>query len=300
VKKVTMIVNPVSGRGRAGEAARTAAQVLRSAGVEVHIHETRRAGEGTERAAELARSVDALVAVGGDGTLGEIVEGVRGQDVVLGLVPVGTANVVARDLRIPRNPRKSAGLLVQGTPRALDVGEVNGRLFLAMVGVGFDGEIVKNIAAARNGPISMATYVKPTLRTLRTYRPEILEVEVDGHSLPGATYGIIISNTRNYGGLFSVTPDARISDGWLDYQQRVRPGWIPIVRCGISAALRARAPASVARYGRGRRFIVRSRVPVAVQVDGDPFGTTPLDIQLHEKAVRILAGPVPAAAGVSS
>ena len=102
-----------------------------------------------------------MITVGGDGTLNEVLTGLGGRDVPVGLVPIGTANVVSRDLGIPLNPKRSARLLLDGVPRPIDVGPDRRPRFVAMVGAGIDGAIVEAICAARRGPITKLSYVVP-------------------------------------------------------------------------------------------------------------------------------------------
>lgn len=302
MRSLGLIVNPISGRGKGPRVAERAAATLRAAGLEVTIKKTEAVsdpvlgtlrGNGPELARALAATVDAVIAVGGDGTLGEIVRGLRGSKTPAGIIPVGTANVVARELGIPRNPEGAARALLSATPRAIDIGLIQDRIVLAMVGVGIDGEIVKSIAEARRGPITMATYVRPAVRALYRHRPVELQMEVDGRAQPGPIFGVIISNTRNYGGIFSVTPAARLSDGWFDFQEALSPGLFSTFRRSASALLRRPAAQSIARYGRGKKFRITSDRPVAVQVDGDYFGTTPIELEVLEKAVNILAPQSP-------
>jgi len=287
VSSFALVVNPVSGKGAARRAAQQAARHLRDQGLVVEIHETEGPGEATEWVRTHQEEFSAVVAIGGDGTLREVIEGLDGNRTV-GLVPTGTANVVSRDLRIPRTTKKAVRILAEGHTRHLDMGTVNGRPFLAMVGVGFDGAIVKALSDVRCGPISMASYIGPGLRTFRNYQPQELRVEVDSQPLEHAIYGIIVSNTRNYGGVFSVTPGASLDDGWLDFHAQSRFGKRALLRYAMAAALRRETSRRLSSYGRGRRFSVTSDSPVAVQVDGDTFGTTPIDIELVQSRVRIL------------
>jgi diacylglycerol kinase (ATP) len=288
VKKVALVYNPISGRGRSAAAAEKAAEVFRRAELTVQIHETRAAGDGRRFAAELATDMDALVAVGGDGTLNEVISGLV-RDVPVGLIPVGTANVVARDLGLPFDPAEAARLILHGSTRRIDVGRVNDRRFLAMVGVGFDGEIVKEIAAARSGPITQLTYVKPAMRALSAFSPRPLRLTVDGATLAEDFYAVFVANTRCYGGHFSVAPEAILDDGALHFAAWTEKSKLTLLRYAWAGLLRRKASGAV--YGAGRTFRIESAdgTPVPVQADGDPLGTTPLDIEILPHAARVFA-----------
>jgi YegS/Rv2252/BmrU family lipid kinase len=286
VKQVVVVFNPISGRGRSAAAAEIAAAAFSAAGLLVEVRPTTRAGDARRFASECGEMVDAVASVGGDGTLNEVISGLR-RPIPVALIPVGTANVVAREYGIPFAPRRAAELLFGGRTRPIDVARIGDGRFLAMAGVGFDGEIVKAIAAARKGPISQLTYVAPSIRALAGFRPRALRIEVDGETLPGDYYGVIVANTRCYGGHFAVAPDARPDDGLLHYSAWTRPSKWELLRYATAALLRRKS--SAARYGAGRRFriVAVDGGPVAAQADGDPAGATPVEIDLPGANARL-------------
>jgi diacylglycerol kinase (ATP) len=284
-----MIVNPISGRGAGPSRAAKALERFEAAGVSVEMHVTRGPGSAAEWLGSRCGAYDAAIAVGGDGTLREIIEAVAGTPVTLGIVPVGTANVVARDLGLPRRPELAAGVILQGHRRRIDTGLVNGRRFLAMVGAGLDAEIVRRLSAQRRGPIRMASYLGPTLAALRRWREAPMRLAVDGAWDPEPCFGVIVSNTRNYGGLFSMCPDARLDDGWLDYQARRRGGAVTVARCLLAGTLGRPLGRGVCSYGKGRSFGIDAESPIPVQADGDYIGTTPVEIRLDAGSVAIFA-----------
>jgi diacylglycerol kinase (ATP) len=288
VKKVELVFNPVSGKGRSAAAAKVAAAVIERAGVKTIVRKTERSGDAARFADRLSADTDAIVAVGGDGTLNEVVSGLR-RDVPIGLVPVGTANVVARDLKIPFDATAAAKLVVEGTPRPLDVGRIGHRRFVAMVGVGFDGAIVKAVADARNGPITQMAYVAPSIRTLIDHAPKPLRLIVDDAPIEGPFFGVLVCNTRGYGGHFSVTPDAAIDDGLFHYVAWRKGERRHLLRYAVAALLRRKSGA--AAYGAGRRFRIESLNgrEVEAQADGDPLGRTPIEIEMLPSAARIFA-----------
>ncbi len=255
------------------------------------IHETRRAGDGREHVRELARGVDGVIAVGGDGTLGEVVAGLSGTPVPVGIIPVGTANVVARELRIPLSPEKAARVLLSGKTRQVDLGRANGRPFLAMVGVGLDGAIVAALSKVRTGPISMASYVRPSLAAVRAYAWPELKVEIDGRALEVPCYGILACNTANYGGIFHLVPGASCSDGLLDLHVWTKPGSTAALRRFAAGLFRRRSSKSITHYAQAKQVRISALNGSAVdaQIDGDILGTTPVDIELHAGQARLFA-----------
>jgi YegS/Rv2252/BmrU family lipid kinase len=289
LKRADLIVNPISGTGAALRAAGVTAAVLERGGVRVLQHVTAAPGHARAFAADIDPECDAIVTVGGDGTLNEVLTGLR-RDIPVGLVPIGTANVVSRDLRIPRDPKRSARLILEGTPRPIDVGRIEDRRFVAMVGAGFDGAIVKGLSEARRGPITKLSYVRPTLKALRGFRPAPIRMTVDGQPVGEVLHGVFVTNARNYGGFFAVTPNASIDDGRLDWAAQTSAGRLALVRFAMAALLRRELPSPAARYGSGRTFLLEpaGAAQVPVQVDGDFFGYLPVRIGIMPGAARII------------
>ncbi|MSR74635.1 MAG: diacylglycerol kinase family lipid kinase [Planctomycetes bacterium] len=291
MRRLALVVNPVSGRGRARKAATLAAELLGAAGIETVIHETRRAGDGRDSVRALAEGMDGVIAVGGDGTLGEVVAGLAGLDISVGVIPVGTANVVARELSIPLSPKRAVQVLVAGRTREVDLGRANGRPFLAMVGVGLDGAIVAALSRVRTGPISMLSYIRPSLGAARAYAWPQLQVEIDGVALKQPCYGLLACNTANYGGIFHLVPGASCSDGQLDLHIWTKPGMVPALRRFGAGLLRLRSSSGITHYAKARHIRVSAMNGAAVdaQIDGDILGTTPVEITLEAGKARLFA-----------
>jgi len=289
VQRADLIVNPISGSGEALRAAQLTVGILEKSGVRVRQRITAAAGQARQFASEVEPDCDAVITVGGDGTLSEVLAGLT-RDIPVGLVPIGTANVVSRDLRIPRDPKRSARLLLEGVPQTIDIGKINDRRFVAMVGAGVDGAIVKAISDARTGPISKLTYVWPTLKAIGSFKPAPIVMTVDGTKVDATFYGAFITNTRNYGGYFSVTPNASIADGILHWAGQTSPRRSSLLRFAIAALRRKELPQSAARYGSGKRFTLEpgGPDPVPVEVDGDFFGYLPVTIEILPNAARII------------
>jgi YegS/Rv2252/BmrU family lipid kinase len=251
------------------------------------------AGEGAARAAAArAEGFEAVVAVGGDGTVNEVLNGLDGTGIPVGIVPTGTANVLARDLGIPFDPAAAARVVAGGRPRVLDIGEArNGegatRRFLCCAGAGFDAVVVKAVAEARKARLGFRGWVRPMWRACAHYDFPALRVSVDGKPAPPATIAVVC-NTANYGGLFSLVPGADPGDGTLDaclidaHSRRsfFRYTW---------AAWRGTLPGhGDVRTLRGAAVRIESDRAVPLQVDGDPFGGTPLTATLLPGAARVL------------
>ncbi|MCP3919534.1 MAG: hypothetical protein GY711_28695 [bacterium] len=300
--RALVVYNPMAGRRRAGAWAERIRERLTAAGWSVECIETERAGHATEIAREHGPVIGLLVVVAGDGTLREAAQGLAepgSEHVILGFVPFGNANVVAREVGIPLEPEAAIDVLTTGTPRRLDAARANGQLLLAMVGVGYDALVVRWMGAARKrwglrwwyrfhadslyGALGFLAMLHPWRRRFR--------VRIDDGELGEARYcDGNVCNVRTYAKGWSVTPNARPDDGRLDVQAR-KHGWLPFgVLAMLYAARRRALPAFVADVASGRRIRLEADGPLHWQADGDSMGdVTVLEIEVVPGYLRLLA-----------
>jgi YegS/Rv2252/BmrU family lipid kinase len=285
---LSLIGNPLAGRGKANREIERFVELLQRRGHWVNVGLSRTAGEARRWASQVKRGTDAIVVAGGDGTLNEVLNGILDpSQVPIALLPLGTANVLAHELALPKEPEQVAPIIEQGIVRKLDMGLLGGRRFLLMVSVGFGAMVTEKIRRTRKGSLGYRGYLLPILRVLADYRPPELRVEVDGQrGLRGGL--VVVSNVRVYGGIFTVADRASCDSGHLDICIFPR-GTIPaLVRYAVSAFQGKVSTLTDVAYLTGRRIWIESDKPVAVEVDGDYFGTTPVVIDLKPACVPIL------------
>jgi diacylglycerol kinase (ATP) len=279
------IGNPVSGGGRTGRRLDSLVRALEGRGHRVHVRLTREPGDARRLTAELDPDVDRLVVVGGDGTLNEVLNGLRELSAVpLCQLATGTANILAHELCLPRKPRALADLLERGEVRDLDVGRVGDRRFLMVVSAGFDAMVTEEIHRRRTGTLGYTGYLLPITRVLATYRAPKVSVRVDSNPAVSGEL-VVVSNTRNYGGLFTLADRARVDSGHLDVCVLSRAsiaGLLGVTAAALSGGVSGRKGVV---YLTGREIVIESTHPVSAQIDGDYFGTTPLSIGLESERV---------------
>ena len=289
--RILSIANPVAGGGRARSGAEALAALLEARGHQVERFYTRGAGDARRRAAELEDAVDRIVAVGGDGTLNEIVNGLADPSrTPLTQMPFGTANILAREMGIPFSAEAVADVVERGATRRLDLGTIGQQRFLLLVSSGFDAEVTRVIRATRKGTLGFLGYVVPILRAAARYRPPRLRVRLDGgEPLPAAL--VLASNVRNYGGLFTIADRARCDSGQLDVCLFERATRLDIARIGIAGRSGRVSQLPGVAYRTARRVEIEADEPVPVQVDGDYWGETPVALELEPGVVPILVPP---------
>ncbi|TDJ73281.1 MAG: diacylglycerol kinase family lipid kinase [Planctomycetota bacterium] len=286
-RRALIVANPIAGRGRARRMAGELAAGLRADGIETELHFTAARGDATRRVGALEPETDLVVAVGGDGTVAEILAGLR-PEIPLAVLPLGTANVMSRDLRIPRRPAGTIRMIRGGRTTGLDTARVNGRLSFLVTGVGFDGRIVRSIDIARSGPVTKWTYVRAVWRTLRAWgRPPRLRVFVDGERIPGEYGWVIVSNTIGYGGFMQIAPDRVLDDGLFEVSLFERGTRLALIGYALRGIFR-RLPGGSCRMVPARRVRIESDEPEHYQVDGDYGGETPVEIEVTGVRHRLL------------
>jgi YegS/Rv2252/BmrU family lipid kinase len=185
------------------------------AGLDGEIMITERRGHGRELARSLIeRAVEAVVVWGGDGTINEVASEVAFHGPELGIVPGGSGNGLARELGLPREPRAAFRTALQGRPRSIDAGELGGRLFFNVAGVGFDAFLADRFnARATRGPLG---YVISTFREVMTYESSHYVLRASDVAISQTALVVALANTRQYGNDAQIAPLARPDDGLLE------------------------------------------------------------------------------------
>ncbi len=287
-----VIFNPVAGRRRAHLLWRVL-DILVANGVRLDLAETQRAGHAEELARDAVRRGEALVvAAGGDGTIAEVANGLIGSNVRLGVIPLGTANVLAHELGLPFAPKAVAAALAFGRTQVLWPGQAHGgdgdRLFVQMLGIGFDAHVVHHLPFGLKKALGKGAYVLQSLRETVRYRFPVVRVRIDDTETEAAS--VIVSKGRLYGGRFILAMDA----------QPHEPGFSVVLfdHAGPSAAMMYGAALPVNLLGRapGVRHIRANRIDfmgnarIPVQSDGDAAGHTPLWVADAAGPINIVIG----------
>jgi YegS/Rv2252/BmrU family lipid kinase len=298
-KALLLIVNPTAGRRRRGLVDAVAAGV-RQEGWAVDVVDTKAAGDARRLAATCdARRYGVIAVAGGDGTINEVINGLagRGDDApAVGIVPLGTANVLAHELGIGFSAAAVARTMVAGRPLLVQPGEaVNGaaaRCFSLMAGAGFDAKVVAGVSAPLKRRLGRAAYVWRSLVEARRYRPVRYQVEVDGARHEASS--VIVTRSRHYAGPYVVAPRAALGEPLLHVCLFERWGRSHTFRYGL-ALLLGRLPRTAGYRvvtGRSVRVSVLSDAGESreqpVQIDGDNALTLPVTIGLSPGAVRLL------------
>ena len=289
--RVAILVNPKAGPIAAQPGADRLAHLLQKHGYKVEVFTDLAAATSQANHWHAEGSLRTLVGVGGDGTAAELVNRTD-EGLPLTLFPAGNSNLLARYLRMTKDPEFLCRTIVDGVAARLDAGRANGRIFLLMIGCGFDAEVVNRVHANRAGHISFKNYLRPVSEVLRTYAyPEIQasweedgELAEDasrilecGDSSPLSARWLFVFNLPCYGGGFRIAPHADGSDGQLDVCGFRSGGFW---RHMTAVMLRRHRRMADWLACRKRRLRITSDAQVPYQIDGDPGGWLPLDVEV--------------------
>jgi diacylglycerol kinase family enzyme len=291
---VVAIVNPLSGRGSRWPDVRRISRILEDAGVRFETWSTKGPGHATELAAqaagrgESAKACDAVLIVGGDGTVCEVVNGLVGTGLPMAILGAGTENLLVRELVMPADPHAIAETLLYGDPFRCDVGEVNGRFFLAIVGAGFDAECVQRLTNVRSGHIGYADYFWPIWRTFWAHRFPWMWVVADGQDVFRGRGMVFIGGIGRYAGGLRILARARMDDGLLDLAIFPCAGKGRLLRHAMNTFLARHLEDHSVVYRQCRRIQVGSPERVLLEIDGEAGGFLPIDCHVVPRGVVFL------------
>ncbi|MDX2222737.1 MAG: diacylglycerol kinase family lipid kinase [Rhodospirillaceae bacterium] len=283
-RRILVVFNPIAGRKRRPKLDAVLAALSPIA--DVAVVETTHRGHAEEiaRAADPAR-VDLIAAAGGDGTVNEVVNGLRGKSIALGVIPLGTANVLADEIALSRRPARVAATLARGALRPIHVGLANGRRFVMMAGAGFDANVVAGVSLALKKKLGPLAYVIETARLAFTDAFAGLDLVIDG--APHRTVSAVVCNGRHYGGPFVAAPGAALTDDLLHVVLLKGRGWTSVARYGLALVLGRLPTLADVDIVAGRRIAIRGTSAAPLQADGDIVTALPAEIAVDPEPVRL-------------
>jgi len=287
--RILQIWNPVSGRGNAAGLVTSLAYCLERAGHKVWTRQTRCLGDARKFAAEASEDLDVIVVAGGDGTLNEVLNGLDSPlDTPIAILPAGGANVLARDLSIPHDVNDIAKIIDRHVVKRIDLGLIGtSRRFCAMASVGFDATVVKRVGLTRRCRLGKRGYVVPVLATALSHVGPRLRICVDDSAEVSAA-AVLIMNTRSYAGILTASSTARCDSGLFHILALPGNSIFALVRYGVAGLWKEIGKCSDVTSLTGTKVSIRSDALADVQIDGEYFGTTPVDIEIMPRSAVFL------------
>lgn len=287
-KRLLIIYNPTAGRRHEGRFWKILKK-LEAKGCQLTLSQTEGPGHATEIACAAIKNMEisAVIAAGGDGTLGEVAQGLSGSEMPLGIIPLGTANVFACEIGVGTNTHKIVSAIAHGHKTRIWPGLIEGRRFLLMVGCGYDSIAVAGLNPIQKRKWGALAYLLSAIRVRKQFNEMAVTVKFGGKHYKAAS--VVVSRTKKYGGPFTVFPraDLRNRDFQILLLQKggVLQAMLYAVAMGINLLPRLK---SVMTHTTSDNIEITSEHRLPSQRDGDLEIYTPLALSLDDKPLNFL------------
>lgn len=287
-RRVRLLVNPSAGGGRAAAALPAVEAELTRLGVALTTERTTDLEDARRLATEATDAGEAVVTLSGDGLVGCVAGVLRDRpEALLGILPGGRGNDFARVLGIPLDALAACQVIASGVPRALDVGEADGRTFIGIASLGFDS-VANKIANEAPARLGNMVYAYAALRALAGWRPARFELDLDGEHRTFTGYSVGAANSKAYGGGMFAAPDAELDDGMLDVvvcEHTPKRRFLRNLPKVFDGTHIHEPSIHVFRVSRVR---IDADRPFVVYADGDPIAELPVEITVARRVLQVL------------
>ncbi len=289
-RKIAFIVNPISGCKSKEQVLSYISSHSAFASDELLIYKTKCAGDAIEAAKRFAaEGYHLVVAIGGDGTVNEVAQGLMGSSTVMGIVPMGSGNGLARDLLLPMNVRKAVDVLTQGKEIAIDGGKINGQPFFCTSGVGYDALIGNRFAKAKKR--GFWSYTKISAKEIFGYKPQRYRIIVDGKELNRTAFLITIANASQWGNNVRIAPEADMCDGIFDVVIVSPFPLYAIPSLGIRLLSRGMHHSKYVNVVKCRNVVIEREEEGFIHFDGEPgYMGKRLEFTMVPKTLKVIMG----------
>ena len=290
-KRIIFIINPISGTHSKEEIPALIDKIIDKERFDYQVIMTEYAGHAAEIARQATNDgVDAVVAVGGDGTVNEVARSVIHTQTAMGIIPCGSGNGLARHLCLPMETEKALAIINEFQIEAFDYGLINGQPFFCTCGMGFDAFIsLKFAESGKRGPI---TYVENVLKEGLKYKPETYEIEDETGTKHYKAFLIACANASQYGNNAYIAPGATMKDGEMDVIVMEPFDVLDAPQIAADLFMKTLGNNSKIKTFRTRSLHIHRKAPGAIHYDGDPMMTdSDIDVHIEHLGIRIVTNP---------
>lgn len=289
--KILVIVNPVSGNQNISNIKGKVLSVLDQYEYTYTVKDTKYVNSAYEMSLEaINEGYNLILAVGGDGTVNEILNAIAYKDITLGIIPTGTGNLLATALGIPIAPEKATEIALKGKPKKIDLGKMNDKYFSIIAGCGFDASIMKNIKKSDKKLLGFLAYFIEGIKQAILPKRAVFRLKIDGKSYRKRALTVLFINSGNiFGNLITIVPDASITDGLIDvciFKPRNTAEFFPVIWKILSKQEYVDSPEIF--HQKASKITLNCRPKLPVQADGDFIGLPPLTIESCPEALNVM------------
>lgn len=289
--RAKIIVNPKAGRGKAEKAIPVIQRLFEESEMQFDMHITQAAGDATNEAKRaVQQGYDAVISAGGDGTANEVVNGIAGHDIILGVIPCGSGNDLAISMEIPRNINQACEVILKGNTTRRDLGRVIDRYFANSVGIGFDAAVAKTASESlRNFPArGIPLYILALFKTLRQYKGFEAYITIDDEeTITVHPLLIAVGIGKTYGGGIPIVPGAIPDDGLYDVCVVEAVGSLEILSKVPKALRGTHIYDPKARLMRGKSVRIQLSAEMPLHMDGEVFEADSMEFSVIPGGLRV-------------
>lgn len=269
LRKVTFIINPGSGTGAVSRIEKAICRYLDTGKYQYELHYVQGPGHAftlTNEAVNKGKNM--VVAIGGDGTVNQVAKALCGTTLVMGIIPTGSGNGLARCLGIPVNIVKAIELLNEGTSSLIDTAAVNNEFFVSIAGVGFDAMVASEFERVSHR--GFWSYLRIILTDYITYKCDNYKLDLNGEVFSGKAFLISIANSNQFGYNTTIAPEASLNDGLLDICMVSKPPWYKLPYITLLLLTNRINRSKSCTYHKAREIRIVQEQSMMVNIDGDP------------------------------
>ncbi|MFC1732472.1 diacylglycerol/lipid kinase family protein [candidate division KSB1 bacterium] len=295
--KTLLIINPKSGKGAAKKIVPKLEKFFEKNYIDLDVYFTKKEMDGSRKAKAVCKSkkYDVIIASGGDGTMNEVLNGIAGSGMkkkpLFGMIPLGTENVLAQEMKIPFNHLKAAKVIVEGIltekTKKIDLGNANGRFFVLMTGIGFDAHVASKLEPFLKKILGRAVYPLTAWNELFKYKHSDMDIVVDKKIKTRGSY-VVVGNTKFYGAGMKITPNADISDGFLDVCIFKGNDVFKFIKFVAGVFAEKHIDTADIEYHKAKEVSIKSKDKVLCHVDCEVMGTTPVKVKVYPGIVEMI------------
>ncbi|NWF75063.1 MAG: diacylglycerol kinase family lipid kinase [Nitrospirae bacterium] len=293
MKSSIIIISNPAAKSASKKKIQGAYHLLRSKGYAVDILFTKQRGEAENIAREAVNKRPFLViAAGGDGTFNEVINGMVNSDIPMAILPMGTTNVLAKEIGVPENVEGAIEIAIKGTPHVVSLGKIIAgyqssritRYFVLMAGIGYDGESVYRINENLKKISGKGVYILSGIKTLIRFKPEALTCDINEKTYK--VYSLIVGKAAKYGGNLKITPDAKLTEPTLYVCLFKGKRRFDILRYVAGILINRHIMFEDVEYLKTESIQIKGKAHI--QLDGDYFGLSPASIEVEPNSLRLI------------
>lgn len=288
MKKVKLILNPKAGNGIGVAYIPIIKKLFKD--YDLTVYKTKKKKDATEQAKLSSNKYDIIIAAGGDGTINEVINGLVNSRSSLGIIPIGTGNSFAAELKISLNFIKACQIIKKNKIKKFDLGKANNSYFLLWSGIGFDAHVLDNVQPLLKKILGITAYPLTAFQKLVDYKAPLMSITMDD-KIKKNGYFTVISNIKNYGRFFQFSPNADPFDGKLDVCiLKKKPTFKKMLEylMIISKKKKKKNYDKDIDHFQAKKIKIDSKEKILIHTDAEIIGTTPVTIIVVPKAVSII------------